>query len=371
MTCVNLQASSYLLFPASNHLSGSIDVYTDDECRVFHSTMTYGGEYGIAHAADAAAAEGICAGENDAGQEYAATVVAAGQPIWLCQLREAVAPSATNTATATATATSTATNTATATSTATLTLTSVQVQIGEKEIATVSLSSDKPGQLSVSWSAPTQAPVDYRVNWTVHDASYPTWTDLSGNAFPTGNSLTLTGLDHGTLYKVRVRARYDGPAGPWTGDTEALVMDHVVQEVNNNQPPPATNTLVPSATNTLVPSATNTLVPPTATNTLEPAATDTLTPLGAPANLTGVAGDNGITLSWEAPAGPVDGYEVMRRLPFQGESDLQTYVADTGSSATSWTDSSATVAGERYVYRVKALRGGAKSDRSNFVRIDR
>ena len=228
--------------------------------------------------------------------------------------------------------------------------------------------------------------MDYRVNWTVHDVSYPTWTDLSGNAFPTGNSLTLTGLDHGTLYKVRVRARYDGPAGPWSSDTEALVMDHVVQEVNNIQPPqndpppPATNTLVPTATNTLVPPpATNTLAPPPATNTLvpptatspPPTATNPPPPLSKPTNLTGVAGDNGITLSWEAPPGPVDGYEIMRRLPLQGESDLQTYVADTGSSATSWTDSSATVAGQRYVYRVKALRGGATSDRSNFVRIDR
>ena len=65
MTCVNLQAGSFVLFPSSNHLGGSIDIYTDNECRVFHSTTSYGGEYGIAHAGDAAAAERICADENE------------------------------------------------------------------------------------------------------------------------------------------------------------------------------------------------------------------------------------------------------------------------------------------------------------------
>ena len=93
----------------------------------------------------------------------------------------------------------------------------------------------------------------------------------------------------------------------------------------------------------------------------------------APQNLTATVGDGGIALSWDAPteaAASVTGYEVLRRRPFQGERSLLTHEADTGSAATAYTDTTATVPGERYVYRVKALRGVAKSGRSNFVRVD-
>ena len=93
----------------------------------------------------------------------------------------------------------------------------------------------------------------------------------------------------------------------------------------------------------------------------------------APTNLTAEVVDGGIALSWDAPtedADSVTGYEVLRRRPRQGENSLLTYVADTGSAATTYTDTNATEPGERYVYRVKALRGGEKSGRSNYARVD-
>ena len=93
----------------------------------------------------------------------------------------------------------------------------------------------------------------------------------------------------------------------------------------------------------------------------------------APTNLTAEVVDGGIALSWDAPtedADSVTGYEVLRRRPRQGENSLSTYVADTGSAATTYTDTNATEPGERYVYRVKALRVGEKSGRSNYVRVD-
>ena len=62
--------------------------------------------------------------------------------------------------------------------------------------------------------------------------------------------------------------------------------------------------------------------------------------------------------------------KILRRRPRQGENSLRTYVADTGSAATTYTDTNATEPGERYVYRVKALRGGEKSGRSNYARVD-
>ena len=94
----------------------------------------------------------------------------------------------------------------------------------------------------------------------------------------------------------------------------------------------------------------------------------------APSNLTAeIIEGEGISLSWDAPAEDaeaVTGYEILRRRPKQGEDTLLIHVADTGSTATSYTDGEAAEAGERYVYRVKALRGGEKSRQSNYVNVE-
>ena len=65
-------------------------------------------------------------------------------------------------------------------------------------------------------------PRDFRVNWTPVGESFPTWIDLSGNAFPKTSSYTITGLDQGVRYKVRVRARFDGYSSSWSGPVEAV-----------------------------------------------------------------------------------------------------------------------------------------------------
>ena len=49
---------------------------------------------------------------------------------------------------------------------------------------------------------------------------------------------------------------------------------------------------------------------------------------------------------------------------------MATLVADTESTATTYTDATANEAGVRYVYRVKALRGDDVSLWSNFDKID-
>ena len=64
------------------------------------------------------------------------------------------------------------------------------------------------------------------------------------------------------------------------------------------------------------------------------------------------------------------GYQVLRRRPLSGESRLLVYVADTGSTATGYTDGDATVAGDQYNYRVKALRGNQKSGMSNLAKVN-
>ena len=77
------------------------------------------------------------------------------------------------------------------------------------------LNGDPNGAIDVSWPVPSEFPVDYRINWAVESENYPSWTDMSGNAFPAVNAYTITGLVWDVCYKVRARARYGGSAGGW------------------------------------------------------------------------------------------------------------------------------------------------------------
>ena len=89
----------------------------------------------------------------------------------------------------------------------------------------------------------------------------------------------------------------------------------------------------------------------------------------APSNLTAGIVDDGVSLSWDAPAEDADsvtGYEILRA---QGEAELTTLVADTESTATSYTDTTATEPGETYAYRVKAIRDEEKSQGSNQAEV--
>ena len=64
--------------------------------------------------------------------------------------------------------------------------------------------------------------------------------------------------------------------------------------------------------------------------------------------------DGGILISWSAsPSGDAVGYKIVRRVP---KGEFVTVVADTGSTDTTYTDTSAPVtAGATYIYRVLAL----------------
>ena len=93
----------------------------------------------------------------------------------------------------------------------------------------------------------------------------------------------------------------------------------------------------------------------------------------APRNLTAeVVEGEGVLLSWGAPSEDgesVTGYQILRQLPLRGDSGLSVYVADTGSTATTYMDDDGTVAGEQYSYRVKALRGDHESHASNLAGV--
>ena len=92
-------------------------------------------------------------------------------------------------------------------------------------------------------------------------------------------------------------------------------------------------------------------------------------PPSAPAGLIATFGIGGVFLSWQAPvedAGTVTGYEVLRT---QGGGQLTTLVANTGNAASTYTDTTAGGASERYAYRVRAIRDGERSADSNEARV--
>ncbi len=91
----------------------------------------------------------------------------------------------------------------------------------------------------------------------------------------------------------------------------------------------------------------------------------------APTGLTATIADGGgYTLTWTAPAEAADsvtGYEILRAV---GEGALRTLVADTRSTATAYTDATASQPGTSYAYRAIALRDGVKSQQSNEASVD-
>ena len=92
-------------------------------------------------------------------------------------------------------------------------------ETGPREIGGLALSGTNPRMIHVSWDEPGEAPKDYRIKWAKVGAPYLKWWKSSGNAFPTGPSHVITGLEEGEEYKVQVRARYhSGGPGPWSGE---------------------------------------------------------------------------------------------------------------------------------------------------------
>ena len=97
------------------------------------------------------------------------------------------------------------------------------------------VSSPDPGQLVVTWSAPTETPTDYRVRWAPSNQDYLSYsvenTSERGSAYPEATTLTVDNLPTGTEYKVQVRARYyqgqhqDNPwSGPWSEEATITVL---------------------------------------------------------------------------------------------------------------------------------------------------
>ena len=95
-------------------------------------------------------------------------------------------------------------------------------------ITGLTLTSDAPGTLTVSWEAASPTPTDYRVDWAKSDEEYQSWKVDDGHKYPapTATTMTIADLEHDTEYKIRMRARYyrdehEGKSwgGPWATET--------------------------------------------------------------------------------------------------------------------------------------------------------
>ena len=200
------------------------------------------------------------------------------------------------------------------------------------EVTNLRLSSNAPGELTITWDAPSDAPADYRVAWARADLSWLSWNAADethrGSSYPDGadTSLTLSGLTGGETYRARMRSRYnpgtsDGRSGPWT--------DEAKQRVRGDAPAAPTALSAEEAT---------------------------------------VKGQTSIALSWTAPShDALTGYRIWRGAD---AASLAALVEDTGDTATGYSDA-ATEADNTYVYAVTALSLDGDSPRSATTSITR
>ena len=238
-----------------------------------------------------------------------------------------------------------------------------QAQQADGTMDGVTLASDAPGALTVSWNTPSPAPTDYRLRWAPVDSGFLSWKGVNetdrGNAYPAGDatSLTLSGLSEGTEFKLQVRARYhkgEYKRRPWSGpwvEASALVM---------SQPPD-----VPDGTRDALGArdaldAPDTLDAPVTRGA--PDTRDAAAPSAPNLAATAVTPAGHVLVVWLNPSdNSITGYQVLRG---PAAASLVVIEEDTGSSGTSYTDT-APPAGQTHTYAVKARNATGLSPLSN------
>ena len=296
------------------------------------------------------------------------------------------------------------------------------VHAADNEITGVTLTSTNPGELAITWDAPSRAPDDYRVTWKKSDGKWPSYkndnTVDGGNGFPTGTSHTVTGLEEGTEYSARVRARYhDGDgniteSGPWSDPPVELTIaalpdkptglstspshdrvdlswtdpgDSSITSYQVLRGPDADNLAVLnddtgnsslSYTDSTVTAETTYAYAIKARNAdglspqSDPVSVTTpaapLAPPAKPAGLSASPSHDNVVLSWTDPSdSTVTSYQILRG---PDRDNLAVLTEDTGSSDLSYTDS--TVAAETtYAYAIKARNADGLGPQSDAVSV--
>ena len=245
--------------------------------------------------------------------------------------------------------------------------------------------------VTLTWTAPSAGdrPISgYRVEYRQPgDAKWGHTRHIDGT------TVTIGGLAPGTVYQFRGIAVTAGRPPTWSDWETAPKLVITTEGDSAAQTAPEPETPKTTVTATTLPPETAEQEPESAQQAAEPEPAPEvvdpepvpevvdpepvpevvdpeppLAPPAAPRSLRASAGSGSVTLNWDAPDDPsVSGYRILRKL-FGSNAALQVYVANTGSSAATFTDS-AVAAGTRYVYRVKAINAAGVGDRSNYVRI--
>ena len=99
---------------------------------------------------------------------------------------------------------------------------------------------DQAGELNIIWDAHPQTSKtlsDYRVTWTPDGESFKPNDQTEWYAYPTTNQVSVAGLEAGTTYKIRVRARYDdNKKSRWSDVVTASSAEDTAQSDDKPEP---------------------------------------------------------------------------------------------------------------------------------------
>ena len=211
------------------------------------------------------------------------------------------------------------------------------VHAADNEITGVTLTSPEPGELAITWDAPSRAPSDYRVTWKKSDGKWPSYkndnTVEGGNAFPTVTSHTVTGLEEGTEYSVRVRARYHNSegnveeSGPWSDPPVETTVSSTPSKDGEGDSSEGRSASLPAK----------------------------------PEDLLAATTHNSVLLYWTDPGDDtITGYQILRG---PDAANLAVLTNDTGNASASYTDNTVT-AETTYLYAIKARNANGLSPQS-------
>ena len=253
-------------------------------------------------------------------------------------------------------------------------------------ITGLTLTSNAPGTLTVSWEAASPIPTDYRVDWAKSDEDYQSWKVDDGHVYlaDTATTVTIADLEHDTGYKIRMRARYyrdehEGKSwgGPWATETitvagepaetptpesveEEPVEEEPVEEEPVEEEPveeePVEEEPVEEEPVEEEPVEEEPVKkdpgqrPPRDDPPRDDPAPEDTTP-AAPSLINTAVTEGQVLLSWLNPSDDsITGYQILRG---PDADSLVVIEDDTGSSSTSYTDT-APPAGQTHTYGVKA-----------------